>query len=74
MARRFVAVAPVIPLFPSPSWAEYNTSRIVGFPDAGDPYARPTPNRMPECLLILTRLAPRAPERAALADPAAVGR
>jgi peptide/nickel transport system substrate-binding protein len=74
LQRRFVAAAPVIPLFPSPSWAQYNTSRVTGFPDAADPYARPTPNRMPECLLILTRLAPRAPTRAALATPATVGR
>ena len=59
LQERFVAAAPVIPLFPSPSWAEYSTARFTGFPSADDPYARPTPNRQPECLLVLTRLRPR---------------
>jgi peptide/nickel transport system substrate-binding protein len=58
--RRFVALAPVIPLFPSPSWAAFNTSRITGFPEADNAYSRPTPNKMPECLLVLTHLTPRA--------------
>ncbi len=62
MQRRFVETAPVIPLFPSPSWAEFSTARFEGFPDADHPYARPTPNRQPECLLVLTRVAPRAAE------------
>lgn len=59
MTKRFAETAPVIPLFPSPSWAEYSTVRFVGFPSADDPYARPTPNRQPECLLVLTKLRPR---------------
>ncbi|HEY5948694.1 MAG TPA: ABC transporter substrate-binding protein [Kofleriaceae bacterium] len=59
MAKRFAETAPVIPLFPSPSWAEYSTARFVGFPSASEPYARPTPNRQPECLLVLTKLRPR---------------
>lgn len=59
LARRFAEAAPVIPLFPSPSWAEYSTKRFVGFPSEADPYARPTPNRQPECLLVLTKLRPR---------------
>jgi peptide/nickel transport system substrate-binding protein len=59
MAKRFAETAPVIPLFPSPSWAEYSTTRFTGFPSAADPYARPTPNRQPECLLVLTKLRPR---------------
>jgi peptide/nickel transport system substrate-binding protein len=59
MAQRFADTAPVIPLFPSPSWAEYSTARFTGFPSATDPYARPTPNRQPECLLVLTKLRPR---------------
>jgi peptide/nickel transport system substrate-binding protein len=59
LARRFVAIAPAIPLFPSPSWAEYSTERFVGFPSVEDPYAQPTPNLQPECLLVLTRLRPR---------------
>jgi peptide/nickel transport system substrate-binding protein len=59
LQRRFAAAAPAIPLFASPSWAEFSTARFVGFPDADDPYARPTPNRQPESLLVLTRLRPR---------------
>jgi peptide/nickel transport system substrate-binding protein len=61
MQRVFVAEAPAIPLYPNPSWAEYNTSRIVGFPSRDDPYADASPNKFDrgECLLVLTRLAPR---------------
>jgi peptide/nickel transport system substrate-binding protein len=59
MAKRFAETAPVIPLFPSPSWGEYSTARFTGFPSEADPYARPTPNRQPECLLVLTKLRPR---------------
>jgi len=59
LQRRFATAAPVIPLFPSPSWAEYSTTRFTGFPTAEVPYARPSPNRQPETLLVLTRLRPR---------------
>jgi len=60
MQRIFVAEAPAIPLYPNPSWAEYNTSRFEGFPSAEDPYADPSPNKFDrgECLLVLTSLAP----------------
>ncbi len=61
LQRLFVAEAPAIPLFPNPSWAEFNTRRIVGFPTAANPYADPSPNKMErgEILLILTALRPR---------------
>lgn len=61
MQGLFVAEAPAIPLYPNPSWAEYNTSRVAGFPSAADPYADPSPNKFDrgEVLLVLTRLAPR---------------
>jgi peptide/nickel transport system substrate-binding protein len=61
LQRIFVAEAPAIPLYPNPSWAEYNTSRFVGFPSAEAPYADPSPNKFDrgESLLILTRLRPR---------------
>lgn len=57
----FVEEAPAIPLYPNPSWAEYNTSRFTGFPSAEHPYADPSPNKFDrgECLLVLTTLAPR---------------
>ncbi len=61
LQRVFVSEAPAIPLYPNPSWAEFNTSRFKGFPTADDPYADPSPNKFGrgECLLVLTRLAPR---------------
>lgn len=57
----FVAEAPAIPLYPNPSWAEYNTSRFEGFPSEAQPYADPSPNKFDrgECLLVLTSLTPR---------------
>ena len=59
--RVFAAEAPAIPLYPNPSWAEYNTSRIGGFPSKADPYADPSPNKFDrgELLLVLTHLAPK---------------
>jgi peptide/nickel transport system substrate-binding protein len=61
LQRIFVAEAPAIPLYPNPSWAEYNTGRVSGFPSQADPYADPSPNKFDrgECLLILTTLTPR---------------
>jgi peptide/nickel transport system substrate-binding protein len=57
----FVSEVPAIPLYPNPSWAEYNTSRFVGFPSPEDPYADPSPNKFDrgETLLVLTNLRPR---------------
>jgi peptide/nickel transport system substrate-binding protein len=62
LQRVFVAEAPAIPLYPNPSWAEYNRGRFDGFPSSGDPYADASPNKFDrgECLLVLTRLAPRS--------------
>ncbi len=61
LQRIFVAEAPAIPLYPNPSWAEYNTGRFTGFPSREQPYADPSPNKFDrgECLLVLTALAPR---------------
>jgi peptide/nickel transport system substrate-binding protein len=61
LQRIFVAEAPAIPLYPNPSWAEFNTSRFVGFPSADNPYADASPNKFDrgEVLLVLTTLAPR---------------
>jgi len=60
MQRIFSEEAPAIPLYPNPSWAEYNTSRFAGFPSKENPYADPSPNKFDrgECLLILTELRP----------------
>ena len=61
LQRIFVAEAPAIPLYPNPSWAEYNTSRFDGFPSREQPYADPSPNKFDrgECLLVLTSVTPR---------------
>jgi peptide/nickel transport system substrate-binding protein len=61
MQRIFADEAPAIPLYPNPSWAEYNTSRFEGFPSEQQPYADPSPNKFDrgECLLVLTTVAPR---------------
>lgn len=61
LQRIFVAEAPAIPLYPNPSWAEYNTGRFEGFPSQAHPYADPSPNQFDrgECLLVLTTLTPR---------------
>jgi len=61
LQRVFVANAPAIPLYPNPSWAEYNLSRITGFPSKAMPYADASPNKFDrgECLLVLTRLEPK---------------
>ncbi len=61
LQRIFVEEAPAIPLYPNPSWAEYNTGRFEGFPSPARPYADPSPNKFDrgECLLVLTTLTPR---------------
>lgn len=61
LQRVFAREAPAIPLYPNPSWAEYNTSRFVGFPSKENPYADPSPNKFDrgELLLVLTTLEPR---------------
>jgi peptide/nickel transport system substrate-binding protein len=61
MQQIFVDEAPAIPLYPNPSWAEYNTARFEGFPSREDPYADPSPNKFDrgDMLLVLTSLRPR---------------
>jgi peptide/nickel transport system substrate-binding protein len=61
LQRVFAAEAPAIPLYPNPSWGEFNTSRFQGFPSAAHPYADPSPNKFDrgETLLVLTALEPR---------------
>jgi len=61
LQARFAELAPTIPLFPNPQWGAASSARVSGFPSREDPYAPLSPNRSPECLLVLTRLTPRAP-------------
>ncbi|MFO0746588.1 MAG: ABC transporter substrate-binding protein [Myxococcota bacterium] len=67
LQQEFARAAPAIPLFLNPSWGVYNSTRFVGFPSAADPYAQLSPNPLPECLLVLTTVRPRAPALAAQA-------
>ncbi len=61
LQRTFVEEVPAIPLYPNPSWAEYNTRRFDGFPSAANPYADPSPNKFNrgEVLIVLTSVTPR---------------
>jgi peptide/nickel transport system substrate-binding protein len=60
LQRLYVEQAPSIPLFPGPSWGEFNRARFTGFPDAGNPYAKlaPPQDEGGEPLLVLTELRP----------------
>lgn len=68
LERRFAEVAPAIPLFANPLWGEFSTARFVGFPDANNPFARPSPNAEPDALLVLTAVEPVTGEHASLAS------
>jgi peptide/nickel transport system substrate-binding protein len=59
LQRLFSEMAPIIPLYPSPSWGLCNTRRFEGFPGPEDPYARLSPFSPPEYLLVLLNLRPR---------------
>jgi peptide/nickel transport system substrate-binding protein len=59
LQRAFVDEAPAIPLYPQPSWGEFNSRRFTGFPTAEDPFATLSPNKEPDYLLVLTSIRPR---------------
>ncbi len=65
LQRTFAAEAPAIPIYPNPSWGEFNTRRFTGFPSAANPYADPSPNKSDraETLLLLTTIEPRPEAR-----------
>ncbi len=63
LQRAFVDEAPAIPLYPQPSWGEYNTRRFTGFPSAEDPFAALSPNKEPDYLLVLTSIRPVGSDR-----------
>jgi peptide/nickel transport system substrate-binding protein len=55
----FVKHAPAIPLFPGPSWGEYNTRGFTGFPSKEKAYGPLSPNMIPQSLLVVTEVSPR---------------
>ena len=59
LQRAFVAEAPAIPLYPQPSWGEFNSRRFKGFASADDPFAALSPNKSPDFLIVLTSIEPR---------------
>lgn len=64
LQREFVRNAPAIPLFPGPTWGQYNSRRVVGFPNAKNPWAPLAPYKAPGQLLTLVELRPRTTEEA----------
>ncbi|HEY0604730.1 MAG TPA: ABC transporter substrate-binding protein [Herpetosiphonaceae bacterium] len=61
LQQTFAEEAPAIPLFPGPSWYEYNTTRFEGFPTKDDPYAVGSffNQGTPEQLIVMTTVKPK---------------
>src|SRR5207248_10774761 len=52
--------APVIPMWPQPTFDEYSTKRFTGWPTKDDPYVLGTPQMItPDQLLIMTAIKPK---------------
>lgn len=56
----FAQEAPSIPLFPGPSWGEFNTTRFTDFPGADNPYAALSAYLNPDRLIMITTIKPAA--------------
>ena len=61
LQQTFADEAPAIPLFPGPSWYEYNTTRFEGFPTKDNPYAVGSffNQGTPEQLIVMTTVKPK---------------
>jgi peptide/nickel transport system substrate-binding protein len=61
LQQTFSDEAPAVPLFPGPSWYEYNTTRFEGFPTKDDPYAVGSffNQGTPEQLIVMTTIKPK---------------
>lgn len=61
LQQLFADEAPAVPLFPGPSWYEYNTTRFDGFPNKDNPYVVGSffHQSTPEQLVILTTVKPK---------------
>ncbi|PYQ54410.1 MAG: hypothetical protein DMF78_06020 [Acidobacteria bacterium] len=66
LERRFVQLAPSVPLFIGPQWGVYNTTRVSGFPSRFRAYANAVPTGSPrgafpapDSLPVLLQVAPR---------------
>jgi peptide/nickel transport system substrate-binding protein len=58
LQKIYVENAPSLPLFASPLWGVFNTSRYVGFPGRARPYAGAAPGQV-DSLPALVEIAPR---------------
>ncbi len=58
LQREFVRHAPAIPIFPGPTWGQYNSRRIEGFPSREHPYSILAPYKSPGQLLTMIELRP----------------
>jgi peptide/nickel transport system substrate-binding protein len=59
LQKIFVDSAPSLPLFASPLWGVYNTSRFAGFPSRFHPYAGAAPSLLSDNLQVLVEVKPR---------------
>lgn len=51
-----VTQVPFIPVLEQVNWFEYDTSQIVGWPSAANPYANPAPYSIPDWEVVLTHV------------------
>ncbi|WP_219472207.1 ABC transporter substrate-binding protein [Nonomuraea rhizosphaerae] len=58
LGKIMVEKLPAVPLFYSPSWAQFRTSKYVGWPSEQDPYAMPSPYTSPDAAVVLLHLKP----------------
>lgn len=58
LGKIMVEKLPVLPLFYSPSWAQFRTNKYVGWPSKDDPYAMPSPYTSPDAAVVLLHLKP----------------
>jgi peptide/nickel transport system substrate-binding protein len=56
LERIMVEQIPVILLYPSYFKSEYSTARFVGWPDANNPYATPSPYSWPDIEVVLSNI------------------
>jgi len=53
VVEQFMKDVPCVPLFFNPTWFEYSTKNLVGWPSADDPYAWPNVNGMQKTPILL---------------------
>jgi peptide/nickel transport system substrate-binding protein len=58
LATVVIEQLPVIPLFGSPSWSLYRTTKYTGWPSEQNPYAMPSPATSPDLAQVLLHLKP----------------